>query len=56
MEPVELSDGDLLLRPWQPQDAEAVYRACRDPEIQRWTTVPSPYLREHAEHFVTVVS
>jgi RimJ/RimL family protein N-acetyltransferase len=30
-----------------------VLRACQDPEIQRWTSLPSPYLPEHAEHFVT---
>src|SRR3954451_13884385 len=52
MEPVELRADDLLLRPWRPADAEAVWQACQDPDIQRWTTVPAPYLREHAEHFV----
>lgn len=26
--------------------------ACQDPEIQRWTSVPVPYLPEHAAHFV----
>jgi RimJ/RimL family protein N-acetyltransferase len=30
-----------------------VFEACQDEQIQRWTTVPSPYLREHAEGFVT---
>lgn len=27
---------DLLLRPWQPGDAEAIVDAYRDPEIQHW--------------------
>jgi RimJ/RimL family protein N-acetyltransferase len=49
---VDLREHGLLLRPWQPRDAEPVYRACQDPEIQRWTTIPRPYLREHAEGFV----
>src|SRR5690606_28185365 len=49
----ELREAGLLLRPWRPDDAQAVYLACQDPEIQRWTTVPSPYRLEHAEHFVT---
>lgn len=30
--------------------------ACQDPQIQRWTTVPSPYAREHAEGFVGELS
>ena len=33
----------LLLRPYRADDAEAVHRACQDPEILRWLTVPSPY-------------
>lgn len=52
MEPIELATGDgLVLRAWQPDDAEDVFRACQDPLIQRWTMVPVPYLREHAEDF-----
>lgn len=43
-------DG-LLLRPWCPEDAEAVYQACQDPEIVRWTRVPHPYTQEHATSF-----
>ncbi len=40
------------LRALQPHDAEWIYRACQDPDIQRWTMVPRPYTREHAESFV----
>jgi len=47
----QLTTPRLLLRPIGPDDVEAVYAACQDPQIQRWTTVPSPYLLEHAEHF-----
>ncbi|MFC0508174.1 GNAT family N-acetyltransferase [Micromonospora costi] len=53
MEPVEITEDGLLLRPWRADDAEAVYRACQDPDIQRWTTIPRPYLPEHASGFVT---
>ena len=53
MHPVELSDNTLLLRPWQMGDIDAVYQACQDPDIQRWTTVPSPYTRADAEEFVS---
>ncbi|GAA1820651.1 hypothetical protein GCM10009682_46130 [Luedemannella flava] len=51
MRPVEIHEAGLLLRPWQPDDADAVYRACQDPAIQRWTMVPVPYERHHAEQF-----
>lgn len=51
MEPVTLSTERLLLRPLAPGDAGAVLAACQDPEIQRWTGVPSPYLPEHARTF-----
>ncbi|MET4925744.1 GNAT family N-acetyltransferase [Streptomyces sp. PSRA5] len=42
----------LRLRPLVPDDIEAVYAACQDPDVQRWTTIPSPYERRHAEHFI----
>ena len=52
MDEIEIHANGLLLRPWQPADAPAVARACQDPEIGRWTPLPSPYLPEHAEKFV----
>jgi RimJ/RimL family protein N-acetyltransferase len=51
MEPITLTTERLLLRTFSPDDAEAAYQACQDPDIQRWTTVPSPYERRHAEEF-----
>ncbi|MGW5670149.1 GNAT family N-acetyltransferase [Micromonospora sp. NPDC003776] len=56
MEPAEIIEDGLLLRPWRAEDADAVYRACQDPDIQRWTTVPRPYLPEHALGYVTTIS
>jgi RimJ/RimL family protein N-acetyltransferase len=50
---LEIHEAGLVLRPWLPDDADVVYRACQDPQLQRWTTVPRPYLYEHAEAFVT---
>src|SRR6058998_502249 len=47
----QLTTTRLLLRPMGAGDVDAVYAACQDPQIQRWTTVPSPYLREHADQF-----
>jgi RimJ/RimL family protein N-acetyltransferase len=46
----------VRLRPWRPGDAPAVFAACQDPELQRWTEVPVPYLAEHAEQFVGPVA
>ncbi|MFD6325442.1 GNAT family N-acetyltransferase [Streptomyces sp. NPDC058442] len=51
MEPVTLTTDRLLLRTVGPQDTDSVYAACQDADIQRWTTVPSPYLPEHARSF-----
>jgi RimJ/RimL family protein N-acetyltransferase len=51
-----LTDGQVTLRAWRPSDAPAVFEACQDEEIQRWTTVPSPYLLGHAEGFVGELS
>jgi RimJ/RimL family protein N-acetyltransferase len=48
----ELKTERLLLRPWRAEDADSVYRICQDPEIQRWTSVPSPYELSDAETFV----
>jgi RimJ/RimL family protein N-acetyltransferase len=46
-----LRDGDLVLRPKRLDDLDALTEACQDPEIPRWTFVPSPYTREDAEAF-----
>ncbi len=43
----------ITLRAWQLDDADAVYRACQDPDTIRWTTIPQPFLPEHASGFVT---
>jgi RimJ/RimL family protein N-acetyltransferase len=38
-----LRDGPTALRPWRDSDVAALVEACQDPEISRWTRVPSPY-------------
>ncbi|QNE82904.1 putative ribosomal N-acetyltransferase YdaF [Streptomyces sp. ADI98-12] len=53
MEPITLTTARLTLRTLTEADVDPVYQACQDPEIRRWTTVPSPYRRADAEHFVT---
>jgi len=47
-----LTGRGLLLRTWLPEDLPGVLRACQAPDIQRWTTIPSPYLPAHAELFL----
>lgn len=34
-----LSDQSVVLRGWMPADAQDVFRACQDPEIQHFTLV-----------------
>ncbi|MER6503569.1 GNAT family N-acetyltransferase [Streptomyces sp. NPDC001455] len=52
MEPITLTTKRLLLRPFTHGDADGIHAACQDPDIQRWTVVPSPYGRGDAEFFV----
>jgi RimJ/RimL family protein N-acetyltransferase len=51
---VVVRSARLVLRPYRPDDVDAVLRACQDPDIQRWIGVlPVPYTRADAEDFVT---
>ncbi|WP_232247637.1 GNAT family N-acetyltransferase [Kitasatospora azatica] len=52
LEPVTLETDRLILRAPVPADIDAIFAACQDEEIQRWTVVPSPYRRADAEFFV----
>jgi RimJ/RimL family protein N-acetyltransferase len=48
-----MTDGTVTLRPHRLEDVPGVLEQCLDPLSQRWTTVPVPYSRTHAEGFVT---
>jgi RimJ/RimL family protein N-acetyltransferase len=48
-----LTDGVVTLRAATPDDVDPAHRMCQDPEMQRWTTIPVPYERENAVHFLT---
>lgn len=52
MDPVTLRTERLILRTPRPVDIQAVYEACQDPGIQRWTSVPVPYTWQDAVDFV----
>jgi RimJ/RimL family protein N-acetyltransferase len=55
MRPVTLRTERLELSLPIEADADDVYDACQDPDIRRYTTVPSPYRRRHAEEFIVRV-
>ncbi|WP_194409177.1 GNAT family N-acetyltransferase [Microbacterium cremeum] len=56
MEPMVLRTARLELSLPVEADVDAIYDACQDAETQRYTTVPSPYERTHAEEFVPKVA
>jgi RimJ/RimL family protein N-acetyltransferase len=47
-----LIDGPTSLRPWRDSDIPALVAVCQDPEISRWTRVPSPYGEADAKLFM----
>jgi RimJ/RimL family protein N-acetyltransferase len=51
-----LRDEVIELRVWSPDDVPAVVAACRDPEVPRWTTVPSPYTEEDARGWIELAT
>ncbi|MCL2423806.1 MAG: GNAT family N-acetyltransferase [Micrococcales bacterium] len=53
---VELSDGVVRLAPPVVAEIPQITRACQDPEVSRWTTIPSPYTTDDGEAFVTTTA
>ncbi|MEU0788077.1 GNAT family protein [Streptomyces sp. NPDC006173] len=56
MEPVTLKTERLVLRAFVASDADAVYAACQDADIQHYTPAPTPYRRADAENYVEVIA
>lgn len=52
MGPPLLSDGIVTLRAHRTQDVDGLVAMGNDPETARWTTVPQPYERHHAQDWV----
>jgi RimJ/RimL family protein N-acetyltransferase len=50
--PQPLTDGVVLLRAPREDDVAALTAACQDPEISRWTRIPSPYTEENARQWL----
>ena len=51
-----LTDGVVTLRAPVETDIDRITECCQDPAVQRFTTVPAPYHRSHAEGFVGIVA
>ena len=51
-----LSDGAITVRGARESDIPDIVAACQDPEIPRWTRVPSPYTREDAARFLALAA
>ena len=47
-----LSDGIVALRRFAARDIDALVAALQDPEIPRWTLVPSPYTHDDARTYM----
>jgi RimJ/RimL family protein N-acetyltransferase len=52
MAPVTLRTARLTLSVPTEADIDAITDAAQDPEVPRWTTLPSPYVRADAEGFI----
>ncbi len=52
MNPVTLADGTVRLRPHRRADVDDAVRMCHDPDMVRWTTIPQPFERRHAQDFM----
>ena len=52
MQPFELRGQGILLAVPTSADVDRVTDICQDPEVLRWTSLPMPYRREHAEGFI----
>lgn len=53
MKPFELRAGVLTLDQPGERDIDLITEYCQDPLFERFLTIPWPYHRQHAEHFVT---
>ncbi|QKS16060.1 GNAT family N-acetyltransferase [Curtobacterium sp. Csp2] len=52
MLPVTLSSDRVRLDLPTRSDTAAITAACQDPDVVRWTTVPTPYTEQHARTFL----
>ena len=53
MEPFPLTTERLLLDELQPDDAQAIFEYCQDPDFETYLTIPWPYRLGDARYFIT---
>ena len=53
MMPRHIQTERLILRPYEPNDVDAIHEYAKIPEWGRFLPTPKPYLKEHAEEFVS---
>ena len=51
-----LGDGVITLRGFESSDVAPIVEICQDPEIPRWTLVPSPYGEDEARDYFARVA
>jgi RimJ/RimL family protein N-acetyltransferase len=51
-----LTDGEVVLRGFESSDVPALVAACQDPQISRFTLVPSPYGEDDARAYLQRVA
>ncbi len=49
-----LTDGVITLRPWRHDNWRAVFHACQDDLIARFTPIPLPYTEDSAHGFISM--
>lgn len=49
---ISLEGSRVLLRPLRESDAKTIYMFARDPEVQRYTLLPSPYRPSDSRRYV----
>lgn len=55
MQPFELESSRVRLEVPRTADLAAIYEACQDEQLQRFTTVPIPYTWGDAQYFVSQI-
>lgn len=53
MQPFALRTERLLLDELRPEDSEALFDYCQDPEFEKYLTIPWPYRLSDASYFIT---
>jgi RimJ/RimL family protein N-acetyltransferase len=52
LQPPDLDTDEFRLRPWRPEDLDALVAALQDSDIPRWTRIPDPYGYEDGRDFL----